>query len=104
MNDSSTPILGSPNASFTSNPLAQFIQALPEDAIAKMLKPDADAVKLMESNIMGMLGALPSQLFETNITTDRHSLGQLMAVAMAYGYFLRSAEQRMALENMFPQS
>jgi Protein of unknown function (DUF760) len=104
MNDSSAQILGSADANFgTNNLLAQYIQSLPEEAIARMHQPDPDAAKLMEGNIMGMLGVLPSQAFDVTITTSKQNLGQLMASAMAYGYFLRAAEQRMALDKTLPQ-
>lgn len=105
MNDSSAQILGSANSSFgMENSLAQFIQTLPEEVITRMHQPATDAAGMMEGNVMGMLGALPSQLFEVNITTNRQTLAQLMASAMAYGYFLHSAEQRMTLENTLPLS
>ena len=104
MNDSSAQALGLTNASLgIGNALAQYIQALPEETIARMHQPAEEAVKLIERNIMGMLGVLPSQAFEMIITTSRENLGQLMASAMAYGYFLHTAEQRMALEKALPQ-
>jgi Protein of unknown function (DUF760) len=52
---------------------------------------------------MGMLGVLPGGGFDVSVSTSRENLGQLMASAMAYGYFLHVAEQRMALANTFPQ-
>jgi hypothetical protein len=105
MNDSHSQIIGSTDAPFgIDNPLAQYIHALPEDAIARMHQPDSDAAKLMQTNLIGILGNLPSQAFDVNITTSREMLGQLMASAMPYGYFLHTAEQRMALENSFPHS
>jgi Protein of unknown function (DUF760) len=105
MNNSTTQSLGSFDSSFSmDNPLAKYIQSLPEDAIARMHQPASDAAKLMEGNLRGMLGVLPGQLFDVNVSTSRENLGQLMASAMAYGYFLHVAEQRMALANSFPQS
>ncbi len=105
MNHSTTQSLGSFNSPFSmDNPLAQYIQSLPEDAIARMSQPDSDAIKLMEGNLRGMLGVLPGQHFDVHVSTNRENLGQLMASAMAYGYFLHVAEQRMALENNFPQA
>ena len=104
MNDPSASILSSANPSSSmDNPLAQYIQALPEEAIARMHQPAEEAAKLMEGNIMGMLGVLPSQAFDVTITTSKQNLGQLIASAMAYGYFLHTAEQRMALENTLSQ-
>lgn len=105
MNNSTAQALGSFDAPFNmTNPLAEYIQSLPEDAIARMHQPDSDAAKLMQNNLIGMLGVLPSQHFDVSITTSREDLGQLMASAMAYGYFLHTAEQRMALEDRFPES
>ena len=104
MNDSSAQAVSSTSASFgIDNALAHYIQALPEEAVGRMHQPAAEAVKLMEHNIIGMLGALPSEAFDMSITTSRQNLGQLMASAMAYGYFLHTAEQRMALEKTLPQ-
>jgi hypothetical protein len=100
MNNSTTQSLGSFDSPFSmDNPLAKYIQSLPEDAIARMSQPASDSIKLMEGNLRGMLGVLPSQHFDVNIMTSRENLGQLMASAMAYGYFLHVAEQRMALEH-----
>ena len=104
MNDSSAQALSSTNASLgIDNALAQYIQALPEEAVARLHQPADEAVKLMEGNIMGMLGVLPSEAFDMSITTSRQNLGQLIASAMAYGYFLHTAEQRIALEKTLPQ-
>jgi Protein of unknown function (DUF760) len=105
MNDSSAQILGSANVpSGLDNALAQYIHTLPQDAITRMHQPAVDAAKLMEGNVVGLLGALPSQLFDVNITTSRQALGQLMASAMLYGYFLHTAEQRMALDHALPKA
>ncbi len=105
MHHSTTKSLGSFDSPFSmDNPLAKYIQSLPEDAIARMHQPASDAAKLMQSNLLGMLGVLPASGFEVSVSTSRENLGQLMASAMAYGYFLHVAEQRMALANTFPQA
>ena len=104
MNNSSAQILGSADANFSmSNPLAQYIQLLPEEAVGRMHQPTAEAAEMMQGNIIGVLGALPSQAFDMSITTSKQNMGKLMASAMAYGYFLHTAEQRMALEKTLPQ-
>ena len=54
---------------------------------------------MMEHNIIALLGGLPSQHFNVEITTNRESLGRLLASAMMSGYFLRGAEQRMNFEH-----
>jgi Protein of unknown function (DUF760) len=105
MSNSTTQSFDSFDSSFSmDNPLARYIQSLSEDAIARMHQPASDAAKLMEGNLRGMLGVLPGQLFDVNIMTSRENLGQLMASAMAYGYFLHLAEQRMTLEHSVPQA
>ena len=53
---------------------------------------------VIERNIIGLLGSLPSENFNVNINTNRESLGKLLASAMISGYFLRNAEQRMDFE------
>ena len=104
MNDSSAQALSSTNTSLgIDNALAQYIQALPEEAVRRMHQPADEAAEMMKGNIMGMLSVLPSEAFDMSITTSRQNLGQLMASAMAYGYFLHTAEQRMALEKTLPQ-
>jgi Protein of unknown function (DUF760) len=105
MNNSTTQSLGSFDSPFSmDNPLAKYIQSLPEDAIARMHQPAPDAAKFMQSNLLGMLGVLPGGGFDVQVSTSRENLGQLMASAMAYGYFLHVAEQRMALANTFSQT
>jgi hypothetical protein len=52
----------------------------------------------MERNIVGMLGTLPPDDFDMTITTSREHLGRILASAMVNGYFLHSAQQRMAFE------
>ena len=69
------------------------------ETIAQLSKPmSSELLQVMEGNIMGLLGGLPSQNFEITVATSREDLGQLLASAMMSGYFLRGAEQRMALE------
>ncbi|MFE4106727.1 DUF760 domain-containing protein [Almyronema epifaneia] len=81
------------------NALMQYVQSLEPETIAQLSKPDSSEVlQVMEHNIVGLLGGLPSQHFDITITTSREHLGRLLASAMMSGYFLRSAEQRMTFE------
>lgn len=83
----------------TSNMLWQYVQSLSPDAITQLSKPTSGEVfQVMERNIVGLLGNLPSEHFGVNVTTSRENLGRLLASAMMSGYFLRSAEQRMGFE------
>lgn len=81
------------------NQLWQYVQSLSSETISNLSKPDSQEVfQVMERNIIGLLGNLPSEQFEVSITTNREHLGRLLASAMMSGYFIRNAEQRMAFE------
>lgn len=81
------------------NQLWQYVQSLSSDTISNLSKPDSqDVFQVMERNIIGLLGNLPSEHFEVSITTNREHLGRLLASAMMSGYFIRNAEQRMTFE------
>jgi hypothetical protein len=82
-----------------SNQLWQYVQSMSPDSVAQMSQPASGEVfQAMERNIVGLLGNLPPEHFGVMITTSREHLGRLLASAMLQGYFLRSAEQRMAFE------
>ena len=82
-----------------SNGLWQYVQSLSPETIAHLSKPESQEVfQVMERNIMGLLGNLPSEQFDVVINTNRENLGRLLASAMMSGYFLSKAEQRMAFE------
>lgn len=77
----------------------QYVQAMEPETIAQLSRPvSPEVMQVMENNIVGLLGGLPSQHFDINITTSREHLGRLLASAMMSGYFLRGAEQRLAFE------
>ncbi len=81
------------------NKLWQYVQSLTPETSAHLSKPDSHEVfQVMERNIIGLLGNLPSEQFEVSINTSREYLGKLLASAMMSGYFLRNAEQRMTFE------
>lgn len=83
----------------TGNLLWQYVQSMSPEAIAQLSKPSSpDVFQVMERNIIGLLGNLPSEHFGVTITTSRENFGRLLASAMISGYFLRNAEQRMNFE------
>lgn len=85
-----------------SNSLMQYVHAMSPETIAQLSNPTSSEVQqMMEHNIIGLLGGLPAQHFDVEITTNRESLGRLLASAMMSGYFLRGAEQRMEMEQSF---
>lgn len=81
------------------NLLWQYVKSLSPDTITQLSKPSShEVLQVMERNIIGLLGNLPSEHFGITVTTSREHLGRLLASAMISGYFLRNAEQRMAFE------
>ena len=82
-----------------SGSLMQYVQSLQPEAIAHLSRPNSpEVLQLMERNIVGLLGGLPSEGFDITITTSREHLGRLLASAMMSGYFLRNVEQRLGIE------
>jgi Protein of unknown function (DUF760) len=86
----------------TDDRLWQYIQSMNPETMRHLSSPVSRGITgVMERNIVGMLGSLPSGQFDMTITTSRENLGRLIAAAMVNGYFLRNAEQRMTLEESF---
>lgn len=82
-----------------NNLLWEYVQSMSPETIARLSKPMSPEVfQVMERNIVGLLGNLPSEHFGVTINTSRENLGRLLASAMISGYFLRNAEQRMVFE------
>ena len=89
----------------STNTLFKYVQSLSPEMVNRLSKPESgDVLQVMEHNIVGLLGNLPSEHFEMTVTTNRENLGRLLASAMLSGYFLRNAEQRMAFDNAFEMS
>ena len=84
------------------NSLWQYVQSLSPETVSQLSQPESQEVfQVIEQNIIGLLGSLPSENFDVTINTNRESLGRLLASAMMSGYFLRNAEQRMTFEESF---
>ena len=85
--------------------LWRYVQNMNPETVSQLSRPDSQEVlQVMERNIAGLLGGLPSDGFDVTIATSREHLGRLMASAMMSGYFLRNAEQRLALESTLSDS
>lgn len=89
------------NTNAERNLLWDYVQSLDPEMAARLSQPSPESLQVMERNIVGLLGGLPSENFGVKITTNRESLGRLLASAMMSGYFLHSAEQRMNFEQQF---
>jgi hypothetical protein len=82
-----------------TNLLWEYVQSMSPETMARLSKPmSSEVFQVMERNIVGLLGNLPSEHFGVTINTNRENLGRLLASAMISGYFLRNAEQRMVFE------
>jgi len=87
------------NGADGNNHLWHYVQSLNPEVVEQLSHPQSQEVfQVMERNIVGLLGGLPSDQFNVSINTSREHLGRLLASAMMSGYFLRNAEQRMDFE------
>ena len=81
------------------NSLWNYVQSLSPETVTHLSQPESKEVfQIIEHNISGLLGSVPHESFEVEISTNRENLGRLLASAMMSGYFLRNAEQRMGFE------
>ncbi|MEL6777533.1 MAG: DUF760 domain-containing protein [Cyanobacteria bacterium J06597_16] len=91
--------------SSNENALLSYVKTMDQDTITQLSRPaSSEVMQVMEHNVIGLLGGLPSQHFDVSVTTNRENLGRLLASAMMSGYFLRGAEQRLAFEEQFTDS
>ena len=100
MNNSSNPFPEVFESSTEASDLLwRYVQAMSPETVSQLSKPTSpEVLQVMERNVLGLLGGLPSEHFDVEITTSREHLGRLLASAMISGYFLRNAEQRMTFE------
>lgn len=82
-----------------ANPLLIYLQHQSPDVLSRVAKSASPEIQqIISQNVQGLVGMLPSENFNVQITTDRENLAGLLASAMMTGYFLRQMEQRMELE------
>lgn len=97
--------LSSPGSEPQPNQLLQYLQNQPSDVLARIAKSASPEIQqIISQNVQGLVGMLPSENFNVQITTDRENLAGLLASAMMTGYFLRQMEQRMVLEDNLTDS
>ena len=91
------------NDHFEDNPnqLLKYLQHQPPEVLARVAQSVSPEIKhIISQNVQGLVGMLPAENFNVQITTDRDNLAGLLASAMMTGYFLHQMEQRMQLENL----
>ncbi|PSO69955.1 MAG: hypothetical protein BRC42_10920 [Cyanobacteria bacterium QS_1_48_34] len=82
-----------------SNQLLQYLQQQNPEVLAEVAKSASPEVRqIVSQNVQGLVGMLPSENFNVQVSTDQDNLSTLLASAMMTGYFLRQMEQRMELE------
>ncbi len=91
--------LNSDSEEAQDNLLLDYLQNQPPEVLARVAKAAGPNIKqIISQNVQGLVGVMPSEAFNVQITTDRENLAGLLASAMMTGYFLRQMEQRMELE------
>ncbi|MFM2061137.1 MAG: hypothetical protein RLZZ507_807 [Cyanobacteriota bacterium] len=86
------------------NQLLKYLQHQSPDVLARVAQSVSPEIKqIISQNVQGLVGMLPAESFNVQITTDRDNLAGLLASAMMTGYFLRQMEQRMQLEHLSNQ-
>jgi hypothetical protein len=82
-----------------NNNLWQYIKSLNPEMVAQLSKPTSpEVLQAIERTVVSMLGSLPSEDFDIEITTSRQHLGMLLGSAMLNGYFLHNVQQRLEFE------
>ena len=83
-----------------TNQLHKYLQHQPPEVLTRIAQSASGEIKqIIAQNVQGLIGVLPSDGFNVQVTTDRENLAGLLASAMMTGYFLRQMEQRMELEH-----
>lgn len=91
---------GSDTEEGQANQLLKYLQHQSPEVLARVAKSVSPEIKqIISQNVQGLVGVLPSEAFNVQISTDRENLAGILASAMMTGYFLRRMEQRMELES-----
>ena len=98
-NPESAQLIGMGSEDGQVNQLLKYLQHQPPEVLTRVAQSVSGEIKqIISQNVQGLIGVLPSEGFNVQVTTDRENLAGLLASAMMTGYFLRQMEQRMELE------
>lgn len=87
------------------NKLMQYLQEQHPETLERVAQSVSPEIKeIITHNVQGLVGILPMEDFNVQITTDRENLANLLASAMMTGYFLSQMERRRDLEVTLDQS
>lgn len=82
-----------------TNQLLQYLRHQSPEVLSRVAQAvSAEIKQIISQNVQGLIGVLPNDGFNVQVTTDRENLAGLLASAMMTGYFLRQMEQRMEME------
>lgn len=83
----------------STNQLLQYLRHQSPEVLSRIAQTVSPEIKqIISQNVQGLIGVLPNDGFNVQVTTDRENLAGLLASAMMTGYFLRQMEQRMEME------
>lgn len=92
--------LPEPNSNGQSNPLLAYLHNQSPETLAKVAQSVSPEVRqIIADNIQNLVGMLPPQQFNVQISTDRENLAGMLGSAMMTGYFLKQMETRMQLDH-----
>jgi 23S rRNA G2069 N7-methylase RlmK/C1962 C5-methylase RlmI len=87
------------------NTLIQYLQKQHPETLAWIAQSASPEIKdIIQQNVQGLVGMLPMEDFDVQISTDREDFANLLASAMMTGYFLSKMEQRKNLESSLTSS
>ncbi|MEM9154225.1 MAG: DUF760 domain-containing protein [Cyanobacteria bacterium J06642_2] len=81
------------------NELWQYMQSQAPETFQNIAKSSSpEVMEILSHNIRSLVGNLPPDQFGVQIVTNRENLARMLSGAMMGGYFLKTLEQRLALE------
>ena len=81
------------------NTLVEYLQNQHPETLERIAQSATPEVReIIQHNVKGLLGVLPTEDFNVQIVTDKQHLANLLASAMMTGYFLCQIEKRKSLE------
>lgn len=87
------------------NTLVEYLQNQHPETLERVAQSATQEVReIINHNVQGLLGVLPTEDFNVQIVTDKQHLANLLASAMMTGYFLSQMEQRKNLEDSITNS
>lgn len=104
-NPEDADFMGMPTDEEQVNQLLRYLQHQSPEVLTRIAQSASGEIKqIIAQNVQGLIGVLPPDGFNVQVTTDRENLAGLLASAMMTGYFLRQMEQRMELEHRVSSS